>query len=78
MLLKTRVHNFTLYSPTEKSKGSSPAHSLDERLLSALVQDVWDKFHELESSLVSRQRHEAEALWLLQRDQWTDRLTDLG
>ncbi len=43
---------------------------LDVRLLSGLVQDVWDKFRQLKVSLVNRQRQEAEALWLLQREQW--------
>ena len=52
--------------------------SLDERLLASLVQDVWDKFCGQRRLLLDRQRHEAEAMWMLQHQQWTDRLKDLG
>ena len=52
--------------------------SVDERLLSSLVQDVWDKFCNQRTLLLTRQRNEAEAMWMLQHQQWTDRLKDLG
>lgn len=42
------------------------------------MQDVWDKFYELKLSLLSQQRHETEALWMVQLDQWMDRLAELG
>ena len=51
---------------------------MDYRLLSGLVQDVWDKFQGLRFTLLSRQRHEAEALWLVQHVQWTERMDELG
>lgn len=51
---------------------------MDCRLLSGLVQDVWDKFQELRFTLLSRQRHEAEALWVVQHLQWKDRMQELG
>ena len=51
---------------------------MDCRLLSGLVQDVWDKFQELRFTLLSRQRHEAGALWGVQCLQWRDRLQELG
>lgn len=53
-------------------------HSLDHRLLAGLVQDVWDKFREQRMSLLRRQRREAEATWMLQQEQWRERLNDLG
>ncbi len=52
--------------------------AVDEALLMALVQDVWDKFVQQRSMLQSRQRHESEALWLLQRDQWGGRTREIG
>ena len=51
---------------------------MDCRLLSGLVQDVWDKFQELRFVLLSRQRQEAGALWAVQALQWKDRLKELG
>lgn len=56
----------------------SLGHSLDHRLLAGLVQDVWDKFREQRMSLLRRQRREAEATWMLQQEQWRERLSDLG
>jgi len=56
----------------------SLGHSLDHRLLAGLVQDVWDKFREQRMLLSRRQRREAEATWMLQQEQWRERLNDLG
>ena len=67
---------FLLFFPSSNSSKSDPA--LDARLLAGLVQDVWDKFYELKLSLLSQQRHETEALWMVQLDQWMDRLAELG
>ena len=39
---------------------------------------MWDKFQELRFTLLSRQRHEAEALWVDQHLQWKDRMRELG
>ena len=47
-------------------------------MLASLVQDVWDKFCGQRTILLTRQRHEAEAMWMLQHQQWTERLKDLG
>ena len=63
-----------LASPTSKHSDTT----LDTRLLAGLVQDVWDKFYKLKLSLLSRQRHETEALWMVQLGPWVDRLGDLG
>ncbi len=52
--------------------------SVDEALLTALVQDVWDKFLQQRSMLLNRQRHEAQVLWLQQRDHWKSRAGELG
>ena len=51
---------------------------VDDRLLASLVQDVWDKFCSQRTLMLTRQRHEAEAMWMLQHQQWTERLKDLG
>ncbi len=51
---------------------------MDCRLLSGLVQDVWDKFQELRFTLLSRQRHEVDALWGVQCLQWKDRMQEMG
>ena len=56
----------------------SLGHFLDHRLLAGLVQDVWDKFREQRMLLSRRQRREAEATWMLQQEQWRERLNDLG
>lgn len=63
-----------LTSPTSKHSDAT----LDTRLLAGLVQDVWDKFYKLKLSVLSRQRHETEALWMVQLGQWVDRLGELG
>ena len=52
--------------------------AVDDRLLASLVQDVWDKFCSQRTLMLTRQRHEAEAMWMLQNQQWTERLKDLG
>ena len=57
---------------------SHEGDGVDERLLGSLVQDVWDKFCHQRALLLSRQRHEGEALWQLQLHQWGDRLKELG
>ena len=51
---------------------------VDVRLLSGLVQDVWDKFFQLKESMQLRQGHEAEALWLVQQELWRQRQRELG
>ena len=51
---------------------------VDDRLLASLVQDIWDKFCSQRTLMLTRQRHEAEAMWMLQHQQWTERLKDLG
>ena len=52
--------------------------ALDVRLLAGLIQDVWDKFFQLKESVQIRQRHETEALWLVQRELWKQRQSELG
>lgn len=52
--------------------------TVDRRLLASLVQDVWDKFCNQRGVLLAREKHEAEALWLLQHQNWTDRLKEIG
>ena len=52
--------------------------SVDVRLLTGLVQDVWDKYIRLKESMQVRQRHEAEALWLVQQELWKQRQSELG
>ena len=64
------------HHPSPTSKHPDPA--LDPRLLAGLVQDVWDKFYKLKLSLLTRQRHETEALWMVQLGQWVERLGELG
>ena len=70
------MHSWCILSARVHS--SEGEQSVDERLLASLVQDVWDKFCSQRSLLLTRQRHEAEAMWMLQHQQWTDRLRDLG
>ena len=48
------------------------------RLLSGLIQDVWDKFFQLKESTLVRQSHETEALWLVQQELWRQRQSELG
>ena len=73
------VYCYLACSPPVKHKeGTIPADPLDARLLAGLVQDVWDKFFQLKESLLARQRHEAEALWLVQQELWKQRLNELG
>ena len=62
-------------SPPSKEDSS---RGLDPRLLASFVQDVWDKYLELRTCVLARQGHESEALWLLQLEQWKDRLQELG
>ena len=52
--------------------------SLDQRLLAGLAQDVWDRMWQQRSVLLRRQEQEAEAVWLLQQQQWRERLRDVG
>ena len=61
-----------------RSKKESSESAVDGRLLAGLVQDVWDKCHQQKLSLLSRQKHEAEALLVVQRAQWIDHLTKTG
>ena len=62
-----------------KSRESGVASdTLDVRLLAGLIQDVWDKFFQLKESVQIRQRHETEALWLVQRELWKQRQSELG
>ena len=68
---------FTVHSPTVKSNGLSNG-PVDVRLLSGLVQDVWDKFFQLKESMDLRQRHEAEALWLVQQELWRQYQNEMG
>ena len=73
------MHIISLHQPPPCSRQEEGGEvAVDERLLGSLVQDVWDKFSAQRSLLVVRQRHEAEGLWLLQHQQWTDRLKELG
>ena len=61
-----------------KKESYVPADVLDVRLLALLIQDVWDKFFQLKESVQIRQRHEAEALWLVQQELWKQRQSELG
>ena len=54
------------------------ADTVDVRLLAGLIQDVWDKFFQLKESMYVRQRHETEALWIVQRELWKQRQIELG
>ena len=66
-------------SPTDTSKENGTTRDpLDVRLLTGLVQDVWDKFFHLKESVLIRQKHETEALWLVQQELWRQRLSELG
>ena len=65
-----------VFSPSSKPRETEDP--FDSRLLCGLVQDVWDKFNSLKFSLLARQRHEAESLWLAQREQWVNRKRELG
>jgi len=47
-------------------------------MLTGLVQDVWDKFQDLYVSQQARQKHEAQALWVMQHLQWTQKIKELG
>ena len=67
---------FFAHSPSVKSRESGD--TLDVRLLAGLIQDVWDKFFQLKESVQIRQRHETEALWLVQRELWKQRQSELG
>ena len=67
------------HSLSVKSRESGVASdALDVRLLAGLIQDVWDKFFQLKESVQIRQRHETEALWLVQRELWKQRQSELG
>ena len=75
----THTHTYTMQFHTALHRhNGGQSLAVDERLLGSLVQDVWDKFCGQRALLLARQRHEAESLWLLQYQQWTDRLKDLG
>ena len=51
---------------------------MDLRVLTGLVQDVWDKFQDLHVGQQARQKHEAQTLWVMQNFQWTQKIKELG
>ena len=63
------------YSCSPSGEGDGP---VDLRVLTGLVQDVWDKFQELHASMQNRHRNEAQALWAVQHLQWTQKIKELG
>ena len=66
--------SLSLSPPQEQKDGGH----VNYRLLTGLVQDVWDKFQELRLHMLSRQQHEAECLWAVQHLQWTQKTKELG
>ena len=64
-----------VFNHSPSCEGEGP---VDCRLLTGLVQDVWDKFQELRLHLLSRQQQEAESLWAVQHSQWTHKTREIG
>ena len=72
------LFNLVFSPPVKNRENGSAGDTLDVRLLTGLIQDVWDKFFQLKESVQIRQRHETEALWLVQKELWKQRQNELG
>lgn len=51
---------------------------MDYKLLSGLVQDIWDKFQEPRFTTLNRHKNEAETLWVMQKHYWVEKLREMG